>query len=258
MAQQDSIQAATFRSPYPFGSSVNDVRNLIADMELDNLHGMPAAEWWKIYRPTIVNARKYKLRDTRLIAGGATVAAKVYQFFAAPIGQPDTSLDGSIAIPTKTKRLTNIETAQRLEPGQVMIVDSIQAKMPVTSRDFATIVAGEPTDLTPNTTTTNASVNTVVGLCRDTHLTVREGQEIIGEGRLDDFPSDSIFSGSYGGDSDEGFTQIGNGFSKPLTEIYVLRGGRLFHTELEFFNGVLCPQNVEMEISLCGFLLEDR
>ncbi len=254
----ETIQNATFRNPYPFGSNVDDVRQLIADISLDNLHGMPAAEWWKVYRPTIVNARSYKLRDTRIIGAGETVPQKVHGFFAAPIGQPETSLGGTIAIPSKTKRFTNIETAQRLEPGQVLIVDSVQAKMPVTSRDFAAFVAGEPTDLTPNTVTTNSSANTVIGLCRVTGLTVREGQEIIAEGRLDDFPSESVFNGGYGGDADEGITQIGNGFAKPLREIYVLRGGRLFHTDLEFYNAVISPQNVEIEISLCGFLLEDR
>ncbi len=96
------LDSAQFQNPLVYNSELGKFISEIYNIDLDNLHGMPGAEWWTNYRKTIVNARDYKLRDTRLIAAGQTVAAKVHPFFNIELNGSDTSLDGSLTINPKS------------------------------------------------------------------------------------------------------------------------------------------------------------
>lgn len=232
---------------------------------LETLDGMPVQDWVKYFGAgsRIKNANDHRRRDARIIAAAATVSAGRKPFFSVPLNGADTTLDGGTAINPKPAHLTNMVDDNRIEYGSIMIVDRIECFLIATKREFSTIVAGQPTNLGAAAGEGTSATNTVVGLSRLVYLTFKVGQDLKADGRIAEFPSSIVFNGAFGGESvtggvgDEGFIQIGAGQPRPLKEIVVLRPGQYFTADLEFLNAVTVPQNVEIEIALCGVILRE-
>jgi hypothetical protein len=240
----------------PYRPGTIDPRSLYSSTGLNVLDGMPFEDYRKYFQGRIKQATDHKRRDMRLIGAGTTVLKNRYGFFATPVGSPEKSLDGGVTIDPKDGRFTNMVEGNRMEAGSILIVESIQCQAALSSRDFNAFALDEPTDLAPAAAGTMSASNTLLGLNRNTYLEFDVGRDRKAEGRLASFPSDEAFSGAFGGDSDEGFIQIGYGKPRNLKEIVVLAGLRHFTLFVDFFANTIVPQNVEIEIALCGVILE--
>jgi hypothetical protein len=248
-------QQITVVNPFFPGIKAGDLYDSTA---IQNLNGMPYADYAQYFKGRIAHARDYRRRDTRIIAATETVAAKIHSFYTIPAnGKGDTTLGGTITIDPKHKGLTNMVDAGRMEHNAWLIVESVQCSVVVSSRDYNSVSNGQPLNLAAAAEATNSATNTVLGLNRASYMNFKVGARVKAEGRMSEFPSDEVFSGAFGAVADEGFIQIGRGEPKPLKEIVVLEPHQNFTLELEFFVAPVFGQNVEIEWALVGVLLED-
>jgi hypothetical protein len=253
MATAVEAQQITAVQPYYPGITAQD---LYISTGIQNLNGMPFPDYEKYFKGRIAHAKDYRRRDTRLIASGGVVPAKVHPFFIVAQGKDEATLDGGTTF-NKHAGLTNMVVSGAMEHNAWLIIESVQVTCAPSARDFNSLSSGQPANLAAAAETTSSATNTLFGLVRDSYLTFKVGTRVKAEGRMSAFPGDEVYSGAFGAVADEGFIQIGKGEPKPMKEIVVLEPHENFTLGLEFFIAATVPQNVEIEIALCGVLIED-
>jgi hypothetical protein len=228
---------------------------LFESFNIETLDEMPFSDYAKKFQGRIKGAVDHDRYDTLRIEPATTVAKGVRALFTAPRDSDAKTASGTAIV--KDRGDTNMVEANKMEYGNIMIVESIQAQVVATSRDFAAIAQGEPTDLSAAApaTDTVASSNTVIGLADNTFLQFRVGDDVKAEGILTKFPCEYSFSGAYGADAQEGFTQLGNGRARLLKQIVILKPGQHFSVDLDFLRAMLVPQSVGVRIYLSGIRL---
>ena len=261
MANQNTAPQArgevTVRNP--IGLVTAGLLPLYETTTLNYLNNMPFADYAEKFQGRIMHARDHRRRDTRVVAAASTILKKVHKFFDAPKDSTsEKSLDGSITIDPKDESFTNMVESSKIEAGSTLIVESVQVGIFQTHRDFNAFAAGtgEPSDATPAATDTLSATNVLIGLCRSAEVRFGLGRDVKAEGSPDSFPPDRGFSGALGGATPEGWIQIGFGAAKPMREIVVLQNLYHFFVEWEQYRALITPMNVEIEIALCGVLLE--
>lgn len=217
---------------------------------LETLDEMPFADYVKFFDGRIKSAHDTDRYDTLRIDGAATLQKGRYALFNVPRDGDAKTTNGTPYI--KDKGDTNMVEGNKMEYGTILIVECIQVQLVATTREFATLQQGEPTDLTPAAAGNMSASNTVVGLADNIFLQFRVGDVIKAEGILSKFPCEYGFSGAIGGDTDEGFVQVGFGRRRPLKQIVVLKPGQYFTVELEVLRSLFVPQSAQIRVFLSG------
>lgn len=193
-----------------------DLRNMYRPDKLyetsfiETLDDMPSEEYEKLFKGRIKSAIDHRRRDTfRIDTGGVTVPKGIKAFFNIAIDGDAKTANGVAYV--KDKSDTNMIEANKLEYGTTLIIESVQLTAVATSREFGALVAGEPSDLSPAAPATDivCASNTVVGLGLNCNLEFRVGDELKTEGLLVNYPSENVFTGSFGADAQEGLFRLG-------------------------------------------------
>lgn len=220
---------------------------------LMTLDDMPFADYAKFFSGRIKDAEDHDRYDTLRIEAASAVAKGPKTLFNVPAGSDGKTATGTVF--TKDAGDTNMVEGNRMEYGSVMIVESVQCQVIAPAREFAALSAGGPTDLTPAAAGTIAASNTVIGLGLGVNLTFTVGDNVKASGPLAKFPCAYVFSGAVGGDTDEGFVQIGMGRARPLREIVILKPMQNFAVALDFLRATTVPQSIQIRVYLSGVLL---
>lgn len=228
-------------------------------LPLRKINGMPTTDYINQIKDDILDADDYRLFDTRGIAAGTNLTARKYDFFNIPAEGQETSLDGSVTILQKTANYTNLLENGKVEGGNTMIVDSLQVAVFCTHRDFNAFTANSifPSTGAPNATDTNSGTLNLQALNYNTYLTFSEPNHgNFAEGNLAAFPSEEVFSGAFGGQTTEGWIQIGMGQPQYLRYVRVLQELHHFDVDLTCYATVTFPIQLVIQIALCGIKLK--
>lgn len=223
-------------------------------MHILDFDGMSTQDYLANYKGRIKFAKDAHRFDVRVIHAGGTVAAGEQDFFVNEKGKSEKSLDGATTI-TKTDYYTNMEAPRQMEKGTALLVDSIQIEIFQTTREYNAFTSNtdEPSDFTAAVAAdTKPASNILAGIQRTMRVELWRGNELLGAGRLCDFPNEGGFSGILGGPTNEGIIQNGFGFPRRLREVCVLGENYLFTLKTFWERAVVCPNNVEIRAKLCG------
>lgn len=221
---------------------------------IETLDNLSAEDYARLFKNRIKQAQDHDRYDTLRIVAAETVPKGLRPLFGVP-KDGDFKTAGGAAI-VKDAGDTNMVEGFKLEYESYMLIEAIQVQGVAPSRAFNAEVAGEPTDFTPAAAGTNSSANTVLGLGKTTFLQFRLGDEVKAEGPVTKFPCGYGYSGAYGGDADEGFTQIGFGMVRPLRQTVLLKPGQNFVVELNFLRSFIVAQSVDLRVYLSGTLFK--
>lgn len=227
-------------------------------LPLRNINGMPTTDYIENIKDQILDARDFRLFDTRAVAAGTNLTARKYDFFNIPQEGSETSLDGSVTILQKTANYTNLLENGKVEGGNTMIVDSMQVAVYVSHRDFNAFTASSifPSTGAPSATDTLSATTNLQSLNYNTYLTFSEpNYGNFAEGNIAAFPSAECFSGAFGGQTTEGWIQIGMGQPQYLRYVRVLQELHHFDVDLTCYSTVTFGAQTIIQIALCGVKL---
>lgn len=224
------------------------------------INGMPTDQYVNAVKGQILDARDYRMFDTRWVAAAAALPVNKFDFFNVPVNKPEVSLDGSQTVLNKTQNYTNMLEDGKVEGGNTMIVDSIQVAVYTPHRDFNAFgtapVSAFPTTGAPSATDTLSGTLNLLALNYNTYLTFSEpNRGNFAEGHIFAFPSVEIASGFFGGQTTEGLIQIGVGQPQYLRYVRVLQELHHFDVDLTCYQATTFPIQMIIQIALCGIKL---
>lgn len=220
---------------------------------LESLDGVSLAEYNNRFRGQIKNAVDTVRFDTLRIAAGVAIGLTDKSLFSIPVNGTSATADGGTAY-KKDRADTNMKVANEMEYGNSMIVESFQIEAIIASAIATADTANRITDPTAVAGATLSPPLNLIPLLRDAWVEFKVGDRTVLEGRPLEFPSYGGIGG-FGGGVEDGVAQNGQGFSRQLREIVILRPGEQFTVTYTPLVNVTPVLDVSMVFKLAGVRL---